>query len=192
MTASVPATLRRLRRQAGLSLKDVAALLDVHFTTVSSWERGRSEPPLERLRTLARLYGVDMAALLAGSPEVDSLRGFRPVSPLAGERLLTHLEELRLAICLGRVLAEAGGPQKLARTTGIPGGRLLDLASGVGIPRPAEVAVLVRELGTPGADTLETEGERNAGEDLPPALAAAIQHLLDRLRAYLAGNPGRQ
>ncbi|MCZ6745806.1 MAG: helix-turn-helix transcriptional regulator [Acidobacteria bacterium] len=192
MNASVPATLRQLRRQAGLSLKDVAARLGVHFTTVSAWERGRSEPSLERLRELARLYGVEMAALLAGSPEVDIRRGFRPVSPLAGERLLTHLEELRLAICLGRALAEEGGPERLARTTGIAAGRLLDLASGVGIPRPAEVALLVRELGTPGTETLETDGERDAGEDLPPALATAIQHLLDRLRAYLAGDPGRQ
>lgn len=193
MNASVPVTLRQLRREAGLSLKEVAKRLDVHFTTVSAWERGRSEPSLHRLHELARLYGVELPALLAGPPEAETRqRGFRPVSPMAGERLLTQLEELRLAICLGRALAEAGGPQRLARTTGIAKGRLLDLASRVGIPRPGEVAWLVRELGTRGADTLETENEGDAGEDLPPALARAVQNLLDRLRAYLTGNPGRQ
>lgn len=192
MNEALSITLRHLRHQSGLSLKEVAQRLDVHFTTVSAWERGRSEPSLERLTELARLYGVEMGALLTGTPQLDSRRGFQPVSPLAGERLLTHLEELRLAICLGRALAAAGGPPRLARTTGIPEGRLLDLASGGGIPRPGEVALLVRELGRPGTATLETVGDRDAGEDLPPALASAIQHLLDRLHAYLTGSPGRQ
>lgn len=56
--------LRRLREQAGVTLKDVAKVLgDVSVPYVSDIERGRRNPPSpSNIRLIARLLGVPDAA----------------------------------------------------------------------------------------------------------------------------------
>jgi DNA-binding transcriptional regulator YiaG len=39
-----PATRRRIREEAGLSLRQVAAALEVDVNTLHRWERGSSQP----------------------------------------------------------------------------------------------------------------------------------------------------
>lgn len=56
--------IRALRRGRRITLKALARDLGVHFTTVSAWERGRTEPDLEALTRLAALLGVRLAELL--------------------------------------------------------------------------------------------------------------------------------
>lgn len=50
--------LNRLRREAGLTLSDVAAVLGVSKPTVWAWEKGKARPLPERLDAIAAALGV--------------------------------------------------------------------------------------------------------------------------------------
>lgn len=50
--------LNRLRREAGLTLADVAATLGVSKPTVWAWEKGKARPLPERLEAIAAALGV--------------------------------------------------------------------------------------------------------------------------------------
>ncbi len=66
--------LNRLRREAGLTLADVAATLGVSKPTVWAWEKGKARPLPERLTAIAAALGVDPHTLApAPSParEID-------------------------------------------------------------------------------------------------------------------------
>ena len=57
--------IRYLRKAHNLSQDDIARKLDYKsFTTIQKWEEGTSEPPLETLRELSRIFGVSMDSLL--------------------------------------------------------------------------------------------------------------------------------
>jgi len=57
--------IRYLRKAHNLSQEDVAKKLNYKsFTTIQKWEEGTSEPPLETLRELSRIFGVSMDSLL--------------------------------------------------------------------------------------------------------------------------------
>jgi transcriptional regulator with XRE-family HTH domain len=55
--------LNRLRREAGLTLADVAAVLGVSKPTVWAWEKGKARPLPERLAAIAAALGVEPSAL---------------------------------------------------------------------------------------------------------------------------------
>lgn len=55
--------LNRLRREAGLTLADVAATLGVSKPTVWAWEKGKARPLPERLDAIAAALGVLPEAL---------------------------------------------------------------------------------------------------------------------------------
>ena len=52
------------RRQAGLSQRQVAALLGMSDKAVSKWETGRAKPTTNALRKLAALYEVSVEELI--------------------------------------------------------------------------------------------------------------------------------
>ncbi len=58
--------IRQLRRDKGLTQRQVAAELGIDFTYLSKLENNRGEPPGEEtVRGLAELYGADPEELLA-------------------------------------------------------------------------------------------------------------------------------
>jgi transcriptional regulator with XRE-family HTH domain len=67
--------LNRLRREAGLTLADVAATLGVSKPTVWAWEKGKARPLPERLEAIAAALGVDPGQLSLGPAprEVDAV-----------------------------------------------------------------------------------------------------------------------
>jgi transcriptional regulator with XRE-family HTH domain len=69
------ARLNRLRREAGLTLADVAATLGVSKPTVWAWEKGKARPLPERLDAIAAALGVAPDLLLAAPParEIDAV-----------------------------------------------------------------------------------------------------------------------
>jgi len=86
-----PGTVRRIRRTADLSQRELAAELGVSQTTVARWETGKAAPDLETLARMAALAGLRVAL-------VDTLGG--PVAPMAehavrdgaGRRFPAHLD----------------------------------------------------------------------------------------------------
>lgn len=62
---SLGTRLNRLRREAGLTLADVAAALGVSKPTVWAWEKGKARPLPERLEAIAAALGVEPELLVA-------------------------------------------------------------------------------------------------------------------------------
>jgi transcriptional regulator with XRE-family HTH domain len=56
--------LKRLRERAGLTQEAVAKRAGVSRAYLARLEMGRHDPPLSRLRKLAKALGVPVAALL--------------------------------------------------------------------------------------------------------------------------------
>ena len=71
---ALAARLGRLRREAGLTLADVAAALGVSKPTVWAWEKGKARPLPERLGAIAAALGVD-AEVLAAAPVSREVEG---------------------------------------------------------------------------------------------------------------------
>src|SRR5690606_1787958 len=63
--------LRYLRKQQGLTQKDIADKLDIKRTMLSAYEEGRSEPKLSSLNILAAIFQVSVDNLLNRDIEVQ-------------------------------------------------------------------------------------------------------------------------
>jgi transcriptional regulator with XRE-family HTH domain len=63
---TLPVRIARLRKEQGLTLDELAALLKVSKPTVWSWERGKSRPTPERIPALAERLGVTEDELVSG------------------------------------------------------------------------------------------------------------------------------
>lgn len=56
--------IRSRREELGLTLKDIAAQIGVHFTTVSGWEKGDIVPRDNNMRKLSAILGIPKEKLL--------------------------------------------------------------------------------------------------------------------------------
>ena len=59
--------LQRMRKEKGMSQKELADALGVTQGTVSAWESGRWDPTVENLRAVAKVLGVTVDELI-GEP----------------------------------------------------------------------------------------------------------------------------
>lgn len=101
LSASEPlgARLNRLRREAGLTLADVAATLGVSKPTVWAWEKGKARPLPERLDAIAAALGVEpeMLASNPGTPrEIDAV--INECRQRIAEACGTPLEAVRIMV----------------------------------------------------------------------------------------------
>ncbi len=91
--------LREHRTLAGMTLKDLAERLELHFTAIQKWEKGVSSPTVPHLLNLAHIYGVHPGALffdpsgLAIKQRLDSLAVFAKISGVNPAALLLAGEE---------------------------------------------------------------------------------------------------
>lgn len=60
--------LKILRKQAGLTLQQVGDAFNISRSSVAGWESNASKPDIDRLPTLARLYGVTIDEMLSDRP----------------------------------------------------------------------------------------------------------------------------
>ena len=193
---SIGARLKALRRTSGRSLEELAGELGVHFTTVSSWERGRSRPNYQTLARLASLYQVSPEYLLE---EFSDRSGpgrlvpgptrsrFQRIPDRARENLAGGLEEVRFLLMVGRVLDERRiRREQLEQATGISNTRLDTLLAGRARPTVSEVLHLADALGI----RMEERDEGNGTVELPHA-PSDPESLLDALRALPAPVRGR-
>lgn len=64
--------LRNLRQQKGMTQSEVAKLVGVHHSTISTYEQNSVNIPSDKLEKLAEVYGVSPAdILIAGSKPLD-------------------------------------------------------------------------------------------------------------------------
>ena len=58
--------LRRLRREKGISMKELGKKIGVAESTISQYETGKREPDFETLLKLGELFNVSVDYLLRG------------------------------------------------------------------------------------------------------------------------------
>ena len=65
--------LSRLRKERGMTQKQVAGRLQISDRTVSKWERGAGLPDVSLLKEISALYGVDIEKILEGNYETNEI-----------------------------------------------------------------------------------------------------------------------
>ncbi len=105
-------TIVRLRKQKGLTQVQLAALLDVHPSVVTRWERGLAQPRSKALDKLANILEISVQELMAGD-----LNGFSArLSTLGDPELLEMFGQVdklddrerdALKVFLGAILTRA-------------------------------------------------------------------------------------
>ena len=96
-----------LRTQAGLTQKKLAEELNISAGNLCDWEKGRTEPDIEKLIKLADYFDVSLDALVGReTPPVSSaelseaknryklLTAYEKLSPTVQQKLLDFLETL--------------------------------------------------------------------------------------------------
>ena len=73
MMVRVARRLRDARIKAGMTVREVAACLDISHTLIVKYENAGVAPSFDRLDALARIYGLTPAALLAEHDETVPL-----------------------------------------------------------------------------------------------------------------------
>lgn len=63
--------IRRYRQEAGLSLRELADMVDVTYSTLSHYENGKTTPKYDVLKQIARAVGVDDVYYLYGDEDQD-------------------------------------------------------------------------------------------------------------------------
>ena len=127
--------LRRLRIARGISLRRLSLLTGVGPTTVTAWERGRWQPPLERVHRLAEALDVTPV-------ELAEILGIRHSSLGNGGEGLPHvmssLQEARVRAGLNKA--------QLARCLGVTGGTISRWEAGLTRPTGVRLQRLIAVL----------------------------------------------
>ena len=67
MSKELGKALKELRNRSGLTQKQVAEILHIDRSTYAYYEGGTTEPDLNSINQLAKLFGIDISALLPDS-----------------------------------------------------------------------------------------------------------------------------
>lgn len=70
--------LTQARKAAGLTQADVAAKLNVSRQAVSRWESGDTTPSVDKLKALAKLYGVSLDWLFGDTADGEPPEAAKP------------------------------------------------------------------------------------------------------------------
>ncbi|GDX93870.1 hypothetical protein LBMAG46_38800 [Planctomycetia bacterium] len=81
MTGGIGAVIRQLRQSRGLTLRQLAAQLDIHFSHLSKIENGRDQPGRAVLIRVAQVLQVDLDVLLGEAGRQE--RPFRVLGRIA-------------------------------------------------------------------------------------------------------------
>ena len=99
--------LYELRMQAGISQKKLANDLQMSTGNLCDWEKGRTQPDIEKLIKLADYFDVSLDELMGREPHTTTkeenknaknrynlIEAFDKLSPTLQKKLLEFLEEL--------------------------------------------------------------------------------------------------
>lgn len=62
--AIMAANIKRYIEKRGISMKDLAAAIDVPYTTATSWTQEKSYPRIDKIELMADYFGVSKADLV--------------------------------------------------------------------------------------------------------------------------------
>lgn len=65
--------LRNYKKERGLTSSQLAAELDVHYTTISLWMAGKREPTLRYIRKIRKLTNVPYEQLLSEPSDLEAV-----------------------------------------------------------------------------------------------------------------------
>ena len=136
MSLSIKENLRDLRRLAGLTQEQVAQQVGLTRQAISSYESGRTQPDLDTLEALAKVYGAEITDVLYGTGRRQKALRFWRRAPLILAAVILALVGLRSALLLGinTFLAIPRGLADQETLAELTGGRfaLLDAAAALG------------------------------------------------------------
>ena len=174
-TKTIGAFIARLRKEKGMTQKELAGLLRVSDKTVSRWEREESLPDLNLVPVLAEIFGVTVDELLRGERSASAPTPVQVSAPQPGEKQLQRiLQEIetryltRSIISVG--LAFGGLAAGLVLAFG-PSGRFYGLSLLVGLMM--DLLALVHQ--TVYTSLAFTSLGR---EELPEGMVAAVRERL--------------
>ena len=94
--AAVSATIRRLRREKGLTQEALAQAMGVSPQAISKWETGQTMPDITLLLPLSKVLGIGVNELLGGDRRKELEERFQKAIPFGEElTLLVSLDALK-------------------------------------------------------------------------------------------------
>jgi len=88
--------LRRIRTNQGLSQSDLARIMNVTQATISSWEKGRTEPSMGDVSRLANILDCSISEL-TGLESASTEPRLRSIyTPIAFDKIIPMVEKLSL------------------------------------------------------------------------------------------------
>lgn len=92
--------IRELRKQKGMSQKELADACCVHQTAVSQWEKGRTAPDVNSLKMLSEILGVSVETLIGSEKPKDEnrIQGFERINAESASQKLGRSEYFALAV----------------------------------------------------------------------------------------------
>lgn len=92
--------IRELRRQKGMSQKELAEACCVHQTAVSQWEKGRTMPDISSLKMLSNVLGVSVEELIGTEKPKDEnrIQGFGRIDAESASQKLGKSEYFALTV----------------------------------------------------------------------------------------------
>jgi len=104
----IGALIRLMRKEKGLTQKELAEILSVSDKTVSKWERGKGIPDISIMLSLSNIFGIEIEKMLEGEiRNSDFIVGNMEnamyyVCPQCGN-IITCINEISVSCCGRRV-----------------------------------------------------------------------------------------
>lgn len=66
--SNIAENIKKYRKAHRMTQKQLGDLLGVHFTTVSSWEKGHNKPLMDKASKMAQLWNINVSDIIGDSP----------------------------------------------------------------------------------------------------------------------------
>lgn len=70
--SNIAENIRKYRKLHKMTQKQLGDLLGVHFTTVSSWEKGHNKPLMDKASKMAQLWNINVSDIIGDSPTIKN------------------------------------------------------------------------------------------------------------------------
>ena len=102
--------IQQMRKDAGMTQKELAERLQISDKTVSKWETGKGVPDVESLNPLCQIFSISVNELLSGekiSPGEYNIKAENNILSLLEENIAVRKRSV-VSIVIGTILLLAG------------------------------------------------------------------------------------